>query len=362
MDSLIMYITEAFWIFIHSLVPSIIIYAIINIALYLFKKRNTDFYKNNKLKIVGECLFIISLFVILRITGITDGSYYVDGLVRISSIEIGIPFCGASELMVFLNTLMFVPFGFFAAMAFKKLNWLKVFLISFGTTFLIEFLQLFNGRKSELDDIIANLFGAMCGYFIFRGIEALIKKKSRKIGVIIILTALLCSSLYTVTVHCLADGDRIQAETNEMYHEIYNEDIDYDCISISCYSNGFEHKIDCTDNNSEYFEIYNSFGLDISNQAYSYTEDTKQGNISDVKSENNDEYLIINYSEPQSFNFYNNKNLKIENAETLMYNLNNGTLYFSEENTENYKVWTLDTSKMPYYKDEYLYELIKKFI
>lgn len=363
MDLFRMYLSQGFWILIQSLLPATIMYfAPINLLLYIFKKRDIDFYKNNKLKIAAEYLFVISLYVILRITGLTDGSYYFDGFDRISAVEIGIPFCGASEIMVFLNTLMFVPFGFFAAMAFKKLSWVKALLLSFGTTFAIEFLQLFNGRKSELDDIIANIFGAMCGYFIFRGIEFLIKKYNRKKGVITLVAVLLCGSLYCVTVHYLANGDRLQAEFDAMYHEIYNmsdEDDNYDYISKMSYvENDNEYKIDLTGKDIECFEIYNLFGMDIGNQVYSYIESTKQGNIYDLTSELPDEYLMICYNEPQSFNFYNNENLVIEDAETLLYNLNNGTLYFSVENSNEYKIWTIDTAKQPFVKNENLHDII----
>lgn len=365
-----LYLTEGFWLLIQSLIPAAIIYALINVALYLFKKRRKDFYKNNKLKIVGECLFVIFLFVILRITGITDGSYYFDGFNRISEIEIGIPFCGASEIMVFLNTLMFVPFGFFAAMAFRKLGWAKVLLLSFTTTFIIEFLQLFNGRKTELDDIIANVFGAMCGYFIFRGIESLIKKaadikqfSTKQKGVLTLAAVLLCGTLYAVTVHCLANGDRIQAEIDSMYHEIDSTAEEYDYISkMNYYNNGIEYGIDFNSQDTDSLNIYSFFGSDINNQVYGYVESTNQGNICDVTSEISDEYLMIEYSEPQSFNFYNNENLEIENVETLLYNLNDGTLYFSEKNSNEYNIWTLDTEKFPFCKDEELYDEILKMI
>lgn len=365
-----MYLTEGFWLLIQSLIPAAIIYALINVALYLFKKRRKDFYKNNKLKIVGECLFVIFLFVILRITGITDGSYYFDGFNRISAIEIGIPFCGASEIMVFLNTLMFVPFGFFAAMAFKKLGWAKVLLLSFTTTFIIEFLQLFNGRNAELDDIIANVFGAMCGYFIFRGINLLLIKaadvkqfSTKQKGVLTLTAILLCSTLYAVTVHCLANGDRIQAEIDSMYHEIDSTTEEYDYISkMTYYDNIRKYEINFNSQNTDSLNIYSFFGSDINNQVYSYVESTKQGNICDVTIEIPDEYLMISYSKPQSFNFYNNENLEITNAETLLYNLDNGTLYFSEKNSGEYKVWTLDTAKQPFCKDEELYEEIFKMI
>lgn len=365
MDSFRMYFSQGIWIFIKSLIPAIIIFTLINFLLYILKKRNAVFFKNNKLKLAAECLFVISLYVILKITGITDGSYYIEGLVRISSIEIGIPFCGASELMVFLNTLMFVPFGFFAAIAFKKLSWLKVFLISFGTTFLIEFLQLFNGRKTELDDIIANVFGAMCGYFIFRGIDALIKKKTRKKGIITIVSILLCSTLYAVTVHCLADGDRVQGDIYAMYNEIDSSEDEYEFISkLSYYENGKEYPLDCKNREIECMNVYSLFAIDISIQVSGYTESTKQGDICDVINEKPDEYLMIDYSEPQYFNFYNNQNLEIDYARTLLYNLNDCTLYYSKEISDEYIIWTLDNSKLSYEfeKDENLCEIIKNLV
>ena len=66
------------------------------------------------------------------------------------------------------NVLLFIPFGFFAPVVFKKTrHFTKTILLSFFITCSIEFMQFFIGRSSDIDDIITNMLGSVIGCLIF---------------------------------------------------------------------------------------------------------------------------------------------------------------------------------------------------
>lgn len=77
------------------------------------------------------------------------------------------------------NVLLFIPLGFFLPAIFQKMRRLSAVVpVSFLTTFSIEFFQFFIGRSSDIDDIIANLLGAVLGYGLFKLLGALFHSKS----------------------------------------------------------------------------------------------------------------------------------------------------------------------------------------
>ena len=70
-----------------------------------------------------------------------------------------------------MNIVIFVPLGILLPLVWKKLRafW-KVFFISSAFIILIEFLQYFIGRASDIDDYILNILGVIIGYMIYKGI------------------------------------------------------------------------------------------------------------------------------------------------------------------------------------------------
>lgn len=65
------------------------------------------------------------------------------------------------------NLIMFAPFGFFPALAGEKPHWWKALLTGFCVSSLIEFVQLFIQRGSDINDIILNTSGALCGFWLY---------------------------------------------------------------------------------------------------------------------------------------------------------------------------------------------------
>lgn len=68
-----------------------------------------------------------------------------------------------------LNVLLFLPLGFFLPVLwehFKKLHWTLLF--GFCTSLLIEVLQIFTFRATDVNDLITNTFGTLVGWCLGR--------------------------------------------------------------------------------------------------------------------------------------------------------------------------------------------------
>lgn len=79
-----------------------------------------------------------------------------------------IPFSEPATIPNILNMIMVMPFGFLLPLIWQ--NWRgfgKVVLAGFGFSLLIEVLQLFNTRLSDVDDLIMNSLGAAAGYLVW---------------------------------------------------------------------------------------------------------------------------------------------------------------------------------------------------
>lgn len=65
------------------------------------------------------------------------------------------------------NLAVFVPLGFFPALLFRGARWQRSALVGFATSLLVECGQYFVVRSTDIDDIILNTLGALCGYWLF---------------------------------------------------------------------------------------------------------------------------------------------------------------------------------------------------
>lgn len=76
------------------------------------------------------------------------------------------------------NIVMFLPLGFIFPVVFKKARTLwKTFVCMMCFSFFIEFVQFFIGRSADIDDLMLNTLGGVCGYFIFYIFSKLFKDK-----------------------------------------------------------------------------------------------------------------------------------------------------------------------------------------
>lgn len=66
----------------------------------------------------------------------------------------------------YLNVLLFVPFGFFLPILWSEFRNIKrAVLMGAVSTFIIETVQIFTFRATDINDIITNIIGTIIGYF-----------------------------------------------------------------------------------------------------------------------------------------------------------------------------------------------------
>ncbi|MBQ9149017.1 MAG: VanZ family protein [Oscillospiraceae bacterium] len=70
-------------------------------------------------------------------------------------------------IFLFGNICMFFPLGFFPPLLFRGQGLKQVFFIGFGYSLTLEVLQFFLGRHCDVDDVILNVFGTLCGFWLY---------------------------------------------------------------------------------------------------------------------------------------------------------------------------------------------------
>ncbi|WP_164488964.1 VanZ family protein [Romboutsia sp. Marseille-P6047] len=166
------YIWTGIWILTSNIVIALKMYLVFLSILWITKKRKIF----KLMQSIFEVMLLTYTITLLKITGIIGMKFYfsyvMNGMYNMNLI----PFKDVSIMMLFLNFLLFLPYGFLLPCVFKKLrvNGKKILIIGFTTSFSIELLQLFGGRFAEIDDILINSLGAYTGFIIFSYISKII--------------------------------------------------------------------------------------------------------------------------------------------------------------------------------------------
>lgn len=71
------------------------------------------------------------------------------------------------------NIVMFVPFGFCAALLWRGARWPGALVLGALITLGIECWQLLVGRAFDVDDLLLNTFGVLCGYWLWLALRRL---------------------------------------------------------------------------------------------------------------------------------------------------------------------------------------------
>ncbi|WP_195837001.1 VanZ family protein [Sharpea porci] len=71
---------------------------------------------------------------------------------------------------IILNIIMTIPFGFLLPLVAKKMNLIKVVLITMTFSLSIEFFQFFSitYRATDITDVITNTLGGLIGYCLYK--------------------------------------------------------------------------------------------------------------------------------------------------------------------------------------------------
>lgn len=156
------YLQVGRFVFFSSIRISLIIFCAFIGVKFLVKRK----LEIKPLKMLCEFIWILTVLVILKITGIIGGEFgttsLFDGNVHFS-FEL---FEEGFSTATLLNIILFIPFGFFSAIVFKKLcdKWSYGILIGLIFSVIIESLQIFTGRFVQLDDVLMNTMGTFIGY------------------------------------------------------------------------------------------------------------------------------------------------------------------------------------------------------
>lgn len=175
------YLRIGIGVFLYLAPIAIIVFAIfsgVKVLIHYLLKSKIEIHLRS---MVCEFLWILIALAILGITGIIGGNFGTtspfDGNAQISFslFEEGL------SMAALLNIALFIPFGFFSPIVFKKLQkkWIYGILIGFTFSVIIEFLQTFTGRFVQLDDILMNTFGTFIGYGIYFLFSKLLKLQSK---------------------------------------------------------------------------------------------------------------------------------------------------------------------------------------
>ena len=134
------------------------------------------------LHLIWICIFLFYLYMVLETTGI--GTIWDIGkfgaVIRLEEINL-LPFSNTSFGTCFLNAFMFMPLGFLLPLIWKEFETLtNVVLAASSWSLSIEICQLFNRRRTDIDDLLMNTLGAMIGFFFWKFFELCFQNRKRK--------------------------------------------------------------------------------------------------------------------------------------------------------------------------------------
>ena len=124
--------------------------------------------KGRRWHLVWSYIFILYLYMALDVAGMGgfwDIGHY-DQIIRVEEINF-IPFQSEGAMTYILNIIMFMPLGFLLPFLWKQYEKIvRVIAAGAGFSFLIEIGQLFNRRKTDIDDLTMNVIGTILGFII----------------------------------------------------------------------------------------------------------------------------------------------------------------------------------------------------
>ncbi len=156
---------------------ALIVFCVFTVVKFLVKRK----YEFKPFSMLCEFAWILTVLMILKITGIIGGNFGTTSLFYGTANFSFDLFKEELSIATLLNIILFIPFGFFSAIVFKKLRdkWIYGIFIGLIFSVIIEFLQTFNGRYGELEDVLMNTIGTFIGYEIWFWLSKL-KQRQKK--------------------------------------------------------------------------------------------------------------------------------------------------------------------------------------
>ena len=134
----------------------------------IFMYRSHRWNKGRGWHLIWSYIFILYLYLALDVAGgggLWDIGYY-DSVIRVEEINL-VPFQSEGAMTYILNIIMFMPLGFLLPLLWKQYEKIaRVTAAGAVFSFLIEIGQLFNRRKTDIDDLMMNVIGTVLGFVI----------------------------------------------------------------------------------------------------------------------------------------------------------------------------------------------------
>lgn len=125
--------------------------------------------KSGKVHLIWLYIYILYLSMALDVAGIGglwDIGYY-DSVIRVDEVNL-IPFRSEGILTYVLYIIMFMPLGFLLPLLWKQYEKIgRVITVGAVFSLCIEMGQLFNRRKTDIDDVIMNVIGTALGFGVW---------------------------------------------------------------------------------------------------------------------------------------------------------------------------------------------------
>lgn len=176
----------------------LVIIATVRIAAIRSNNEKFVFYKE-----FTNLLFIVYVLLLYELLTRSElnriSGYNLAPFTEIFRYKIG---SNAFYINVIGNIVLFIPFGYFISSYIKPKKILPILVVSAISSATIEFVQLCIGRSFDVDDIILNSLGAICGFLLYVALNAIKKYLPSIFGKDIVYN-ILCVIILILIVICL---------------------------------------------------------------------------------------------------------------------------------------------------------------
>ena len=184
-----------------------VIVSTLRIAYLITKHKRFQLHKE-----IIYLIFIIYILCLFHVVTFQDVNYGTSNFVPFKEIfrySFGSPkfvknICG--------NILLFIPYGFISSYLLKNKKFSVITILTIIVSLTIETVQYYIGRVFDIDDIILNLVGGICGFLIYIGLDAIrnkikILKNDTILDILIILVlAIVIIYLFNINIFGLIGG------------------------------------------------------------------------------------------------------------------------------------------------------------
>lgn len=160
------------YIIIESIWPMLLIFIVVlsTIRINYILEKHEKFVLYREFFSLAFVIYILLLFELVTNTDVQGVSNNFIPFKEILRYEIGSKYFYWN---VIGNIMIFVPFGFFVSLYLNSEKVNRPLLITTIASLTIESIQMFIGRSFDIDDIILNCVGGICGFLLFIGLSAI---------------------------------------------------------------------------------------------------------------------------------------------------------------------------------------------